>query len=260
MPDTAPSAEIVTIPCLSDNYTFLLHDPKTGATAVADVPDHAPVLDALARRAWTLTDILLTHHHGDHIDGVDPLRGATGAKVWGAKADEARLPKLDHALAEGDRVQIGDLTGNVLDVSGHTVGHIAYHFPDAGVAFTGDSLMALGCGRLFEGTPQMMWTSLQKLRALPPETLICSGHEYTQSNARFALTIEPENSALTSRAAAVDVARADGLATVPSRLSEELATNPFLRADLPEVMALVGLRDAAPATVFAEIRGRKDRF
>jgi len=252
--------QIVTLPCLSDNYTFLLHDEATSATAVVDVPDAAPVQAELAKRGWTLTDILLTHHHWDHVDGVAPLRAATGAKVWGAAADAERLPPLDVALAEGDTVQVGGLTGAVLDVSGHTVGHIAFHFPAAGAVFTADSLMALGCGRLFEGTPEMMWDSLQKLAALPPETLVCSGHEYTQSNARFALTIEPDNPALISRVAAVDAARAKGEATVPSLLADEINTNPFLRAADPALAEMMGMAGAPPAEVFAEIRGRKDRF
>ncbi|MEQ8367766.1 MAG: hydroxyacylglutathione hydrolase [Roseicyclus sp.] len=254
------AAEIVTVPCLKDNYAFVVHDPATGATAVVDVPDPAPIQAELAARGWTLTDILITHHHWDHVDGVDALRAATGAKVWGAAADAHRLPALDHALAEGDEVRIGGLTGSVLDVSGHTVGHIAFHFPQAGAVFTADSLMALGCGRLFEGTPAQMWDSLQKLAALPPETLVCSGHEYTASNARFAVTIEPENSALRSRADSIDAARATGLPTVPSTLAEELATNPFLRASEAAIAVHLGMAGAAPVDVFAKIRSLKDQF
>jgi len=260
MPQTDIAAEIVTVPCLKDNYAFVVHDPATGATAVVDVPDPAPIQAELAARGWTLTDILITHHHWDHVDGVDALRAATGARVWGAAADAHRLPALDHALAEGDEVRIGGLTGSVLDVSGHTVGHIAFHFPQAGAVFTADSLMALGCGRLFEGTPAQMWDSLQKLAALPPETLVCSGHEYTASNARFAVTIEPENSALRSRADAIDAARAWGLPTVPSTLAEELATNPFLRASEAAIAAHLGMAGAAPVDVFAKIRSLKDQF
>lgn len=260
MPQKDIAAEIVTVPCLKDNYAFVVHDPATGATAVVDVPDPAPIEAELAARGWTLTDILITHHHWDHVDGVDALRAATGARVWGAAADAHRLPALDHALAEGDEVRIGGLTGSVLDVSGHTVGHIAFHFPQAGAVFTADSLMALGCGRLFEGTPAQMWDSLQKLAALPPETLVCSGHEYTASNARFAVTIEPENSALRSRADAIDAARARGLPTVPSTLAEELATNPFLRASEAAIAAHLGMAGAAPVDVFAKIRSLKDQF
>jgi hydroxyacylglutathione hydrolase len=252
--------EIVTIPCLSDNYAFLLHDDATGATAVIDVPDAAPIQAALQDHGWTLSDILITHHHDDHIQGVADLRAATAARVWGARADAHRLPALDQALTEGDSVAIGNLTGTVIDVSGHTIGHIAFHFPAADAVFTADSLMALGCGRLFEGPAPMMWASLQKLMALPADTVVYSGHEYTTGNARFALTIEPDNADLISRVAAVDAARAKGVATVPSLLSDEIATNPFLRASVPSVAAAVGLQGAAPAEVFAEIRSRKDRF
>lgn len=249
---------LLTIPCRSDNYAYLATDPASGSTAVIDVPDAAPILAALRDNSLRLTDILITHHHPDHIDGVEALRAATGARVTGAAADAHRLPPLDRVVAEGDSVTIGDIGGQVTEVPGHTVGHIAFHFP--GVVFTGDSLMALGCGRLFEGSAKDMWQSLLKLAALPPDTLVCSGHEYTESNARFALTIEPDNPALISRAEAVRTARAAGRPTVPSHLSEELETNPFLRAHLPAVKRLVGLEDASDHAVFAEIRARKDRF
>lgn len=252
--------EIVTVPCLKDNYAYLLHDPDTGATAVIDVPDPAPIQQALEQRGWSLTDILITHHHWDHVDGVEALKKETGALVVGAAADAHRLPPLDLAVAEGDSVTVGSQTGQVLDVSGHTVGHIAYYFAQSEAVFTADSLMALGCGRLFEGTPEMMWVSLSKLAALPAATMVYSGHEYTASNAKFALTIEPANPALISRSQAIAEARAAGRPTVPSALSEELTTNPFLRANLPEVKESVGLPDAPDAAVFAEIRRRKDNF
>lgn len=251
---------LVTIPCLKDNYAFLIHDSTSGATAVVDAPDAAPILAALQHHGWSLSDILITHHHDDHIAGVERLRAATGAKVWGAKADVHRLPALDYALSEGDEVTIGTSTGQVIDVSGHTIGHVAYHFPDEGFAFTGDSLMAAGCGRLFEGGADMMWASLSKLAALPPETLICSGHEYTASNIRFALSLEPENPALILRSSEVTAAREDGRPTVPSTLSDELATNPFLRASLSEMKARVAMAEASDAAVFGEIRKRKDKF
>lgn len=252
--------EIVTVPCLKDNYAYLLHDPDTGATAVIDVPDPAPIQQALEQRGWSLTDILITHHHWDHVDGVEALKKETGARVVGAGADAHRLPPLDLAVAEGDSVTVGSQSGQVLDVSGHTVGHIAYYFAQSEAVFTADSLMALGCGRLFEGTPEMMWASLSKLAALPAATMVYSGHEYTASNAKFALTIEPANPALISRSQAIAEARAAGRPTVPSALSEELTTNPFLRANLPEVKESVGLPDAPDAAVFAEIRRRKDNF
>jgi len=252
--------QIVTIPCLKDNYAYLAHDPATEATAVIDVPEALPILNALRERGWRASHILITHHHADHIDGVETLATATGARVIGAAADAHRLPPLTEAVSEGDTVRIGMSEGHVIDVSGHTVGHIAFHFPDSGVVFTADSLMALGCGRVFEGTMEQMWQSLSKLAALPPDTLVCSGHEYTAANARFALTIEPDNAVLQARAAAVNEARAAGKPTVPSRLAEELATNPFLRAGRPEVKSALGMTEASDAEVFAEIRRRKDRF
>ncbi|MFN0115144.1 MAG: hydroxyacylglutathione hydrolase [Paracoccaceae bacterium] len=252
--------EIVTVPCLKDNYAFLAHDGATGETAVVDVPEPGPILDALSSRGWKATLVLITHHHPDHIDGVPALVAATGARTSGAAADAHRLPPLDIALREGDRARLGAEEGTVIDVSGHTVGHIAFHFPASKAVFTADSLMAMGCGRVFEGTFPMMWESLSKLAALPPDTLVFSGHEYTASNARFAETIEPGNPDLAARIARIAEARAAGRPTVPSRLAEELATNPFLRARLPAVKALIGMPGATDAEAFAEIRSRKDRF
>ena len=254
------SLELVTIPCLSDNYAFLLHDEASGHTTLVDAPEATPVLNTLAARGWRLDQILLTHHHSDHIQGVAELVAATGAAVLGARADAHRLPPLSRALAHADAVSVGPETAQVLDVSGHTLGHIAFYLPESGLAFTADSLMAGGCGRLFEGTPAVMWQSLSRLAALPGETLICSGHEYTTSNLRFAATIEPDNPALHARIALVAQARAENRPTVPSRLSGELATNPFLRARLPHVKALIGLPEASDAEAFAEIRARKDKF
>ena len=252
--------QIVTVPCLQDNYAYLAHDDATDATAVIDVPDAAPVLNALDQRGWKLSHILITHHHGDHIDGVPALAGATGARVIGAAADADRLPPLDEAVSEGDTIRIGMEEGRIIDVSGHTKGHIAYYFPGSKAVFTADSLMALGCGRLFEGTPKMMWHSLTKLAVLPPDTMVYSGHEYTAANARFAKTIEPDNPDLIQRTADIQAARAADRPTVPSRLSTELATNPFLRAHLPSVKALIGLPESSDVESFAEIRARKDRF
>jgi hydroxyacylglutathione hydrolase len=250
--------ELVTLPCLTDNYAYLLHDAASGHTTLVDAPEARPILDALAARGWVLHQILLTHHHADHIQAVPDLVAATGARVAGARADAHRLPPLDQSLRDGDTLPVGPETARVIDVSGHTVGHIAFLLP--GMAFTADSLMAGGCGRLFEGTPDQMWRSLMKLAALPGETLVCSGHEYTAANLRFALTVEPGNPALLARAAATAEANRLGRPTVPSLLSLELATNPFLRARLPEIKACIGLPDATDAEAFAEIRGRKDRF
>jgi hydroxyacylglutathione hydrolase len=252
--------EIVTIPCLKDNYAFLAHDKATGQTAVVDVPEAAPIIAALKQRGWTLSHVLLTHHHWDHVDGLAGLLADHPATVIGAAADAHRLPPLDIAVTEGDTITIGSDTGTVIDVSGHTLGHVAFHFPDSAVVFTADSLMAMGCGRLFEGTPAQMYESLAKLAALPPETLVCSGHEYTASNAKFALTIEPGNAALISRIEKIETARAQGRPTVPSLLSTERATNPFLRSDSPEIQANIGLSGADPVAVFTEVRRRKDSF
>ena len=258
MTNTTSSVELVTVPCLRDNYAFLVHDPATGATALIDAPEATPIAAAIAQRGWRLTDILLTHHHDDHVDGLASLRG--NARVIGAKADAHRLPPLDLAVAEGDMLHICGQTTHVIDVSGHTIGHIAFHMPEAGLAFTGDSLMAMGCGRLFEGTPAQMWASLQKLRALPGKTLVCSGHEYTESNARFAASLDPDNPDLTLRVEAIKKARAAGQPTVPSGLDDERLTNPFLRADDAQLKVHLGLQDLPDEEVFAQIRASKDKF
>lgn len=252
--------DLITIPCLSDNYAYLLHDLDSGETACIDVPEAGPIKAALEDTGWKLTQVWLTHHHDDHVQGLTELLGQYHASVVGAKADAHRLPELNVSVKEGDTVRLGKLDAKILDVSGHTVGHIAFHVPAAKLAFTADSLMALGCGRLFEGTPEQMWESLQKLMALPPDTTICSGHEYTASNAKFALTVDPENEALISRSSAVASARAKGQATVPSKLSEELETNPFLRAADPALRAHLGMQNASDAEVFTEVRKRKDNF
>ncbi|WP_170763737.1 hydroxyacylglutathione hydrolase [Ruegeria lacuscaerulensis] len=252
--------EIVTVPCLSDNYAFLAHDAASGQTALIDAPEPGPILAELEARGWTLSHVLLTHHHWDHVDGLAGILERHPAKVIGAAADAHRLPPLDQQVSEGDTFEIGGEPVQVLDVSGHTVGHIAFYMPKSAVVFTADSLMALGCGRLFEGTAPQMWASLSKLAALPDETIVCSGHEYTQSNAKFAVTVDPNNAALQQRAADIDRARAAGEPTVPSTLALEKATNPFLRATDPVIQAHLGMENADPVAVFAEIRARKDRF
>lgn len=250
------SFEIVTVPCRSDNYAFLVHG--NGKTAVVDVPEAAPIAAALEARGWSLDEIWITHHHDDHISGVAELR--SGALVRGAAADAHRLPDLDASHQDGDSFQFAGSEVQVMDVSGHTIGHIALYMPDANAAFTADSLMALGCGRVFEGTMPQMWASLSKLAALPPETVICSGHEYTQANGRFAVTIEPENAALEARIEQISALRAQGKPTVPSLLSDELATNPFLRAGLSTLKSTLNMDGANDEDVFAEIRQRKDSF
>ncbi|MEW2911230.1 hydroxyacylglutathione hydrolase [Leisingera sp. JC11] len=252
--------EIVTLPCLSDNYAFLIHNPASGETALVDAPEAGAVKAALSDRGWGLDWILLTHHHWDHVDGVAELRDAYGAKVIGAQGDAHRLPPLDMAVEDGGSFPLLGEEVRVMDVSGHTVGHIAYYIPGAEAVFTADSLMALGCGRLFEGTPQQMWASLSRLAALPPQTLVYSGHEYTQANGAFAVTVDPGNPALQARVGDIAKARENGVATVPSELQLELDTNPFLRAADSAVRAQLGMQDAEDAEVFAEIRKRKDNF
>ncbi|MEM8787392.1 MAG: hydroxyacylglutathione hydrolase [Pseudomonadota bacterium] len=254
------SLEIVIVPCLADNYAYLVKSTADPKASLIDAPEDAAIDAALRDRGWDLGTILITHHHADHVDGVPGLLARYDAEVIGPAVEIAKLPKLDRAVAEGDTGGSGVAAWQVLEVPGHTLGHIAYHFATAGAVFTADSLMALGCGRVFEGTPQTMWESLRKLAALPPETQVYSGHEYTQTNAAFALTVEPDNAALTERAQAIGTARAAGRPTVPVSLALELDTNPFLRAHLDRVKQAVGMAGAADAEVFAEIRHRKDRF
>tara|TARA_R110002049_G_scaffold24114_4_gene85683 strand:+ start:397 stop:1188 length:792 start_codon:yes stop_codon:yes gene_type:complete len=251
---------LVTIACLSDNYAFLLHNKVSGTTALIDVPEAAPIKAELAARGWTLDQIWLTHHHPDHIDGLPALLSDYPARVFGASADAHRLPDLDVSLAEGDTFDFGGLEVQVIDVSGHTVGHIAFYVPALPAAFTGDSLMALGCGRLFEGTPAQMHASLSKMAAWPDDTLICSGHEYTTSNGKFATSVDPENPALQDRNAQTAKARAKGSFTVPSRMELERATNPFLRTEDPDLRKALNMQQALDVDVFAELRSRKDRF
>lgn len=252
--------EIVTIPCLEDNYAFLIHDAATGTTALVDAPEAQPILNTLKMRGWSLDLVLLTHHHWDHVDGLPALQEQFAPQVIGAQADAHRLPSLDLAVSEGDSFQIGSMQAHVIDVSGHTVGHIAFHVPTADAVFTADSLMALGCGRLFEGSPAQMWDSLQKLMALPDNTIVYSGHEYTTANGKFALSVEPNNADLVQRVADVAAARTRGEPTVPSSLALEKATNPFLRGHSAEIQTKMGLQGADAGTVFAKVRAAKDNF
>ena len=252
--------EILTIPCRTDNYAFLAHNADTGETVLVDVPEAGPILAALDRTGWSLDTVLLTHHHGDHVEGLPGILEKYEPTVIGAAADKHRLPHLDQTVSDGDTLEIAGEPAHIMDVSGHTVGHIAIHFPQSHAVFTADSLMALGCGRVFEGTMDQMWGALSKLAALPDETVVYSGHEYTAANARFAKTIEPDNADLKKRSDDIDAAREDGQPTVPSSLALEKATNPFLRAGEASVQENLGMSGADPATVFAEIRRRKDSF
>lgn len=251
--------EIQQIPALRDNYIYLLREPKSGAVGAVDPSVAAPVLAALSSRGWKLTHIINTHHHPDHTGGNLELKAATKAIIVGPLADKGRIPGIDVAVGDGDTFQFGSEAATVYDVPGHTRGHIAYWFKDSQALFSGDTLFLMGCGRLFEGTPQQMWTSLGKLKALPPATRVYCGHEYTQANARFALTVEPKNADLVARAKRVDAVRAAGQSTVPGTMADELATNPFLRADVPDLQRAMGAPGDAVAT-FAAIRKAKDNF
>jgi hydroxyacylglutathione hydrolase len=247
--------------CLNDNYGALVHDSATEATACVDVPDAGPTLAALAEQGWNLTDILITHHHADHIQGVPDLKAKfPNAKIWGPAKDAARIPFLDHKVKEGDTVRVGALEARVIETPGHTLGHIAYHFEQDQVAFCGDTLFSLGCGRVFETPLAVMWNSLAKLAALPGETQIYCGHEYTEANGRFAITIEPGNPVLKARIEDVARLRAGRAPTLPTTIAAELAANPFLRVEEPAIQAAVGMAGAVPAAVFGELRTRKDRF
>jgi hydroxyacylglutathione hydrolase len=252
--------EIELLPVLSDNYSYLVHEPGAGVTAVVDPPVVEPVLKRLAARGWKLDWILSTHHHSDHTAGNLEIKEATGCRVAGAKADEARIPGIDLKLAEGDRFSLGEAEAQVLETPGHTSGHISFWFAGSNALFCADTLFSLGCGRVIEGTHAQMWNSLEKLAALPDDTLAYCGHEYTQANARFALSVDPDNPALQARAAEVDRQRAAGEPTVPTTIAAERAANPFLRASDPAIRKKLGMERASDAEVFAEIRRRKDRF
>ena len=252
--------EIVQIPVLEDNYVYLAHDPPSGATAVVDPAVADPVLAAARQRGWRISHILNTHNHGDHVGGNRAIQEATGCRIFGFGPDSARIPGITDRVEDGEIVPLGEARAEVMFVPGHTRGHIAYWFAESRALFCGDTLFALGCGRLFEGSPQQMWPSLSKLRALPDDVRVYCAHEYTLANARFALTVEADNVALQTRATRVKASRDRGEPTVPSLLGEEKATNPFLRADEPTVAEAVGLAGADPVAVFAEVRRRKDSF
>lgn len=252
--------EIYQFPTRSGNYGVLIHDPDTGATAAIDAPEAAPILAALFDKGWRLTDILVTHHHADHTAGIDALKKKTGCTVYGPAREAGLIPGLDVEVKEGDTVAIGHADGRVIETPGHTRGHVSYHFPDENAVFVGDTLFSVGCGRLLEGNAPTMWASLSKLAVLPPQTEVYCGHEYTNANCRFALTIEPDNAALQARAAQVAQNDAKGAPSLPTTIGQELATNPFLRASSPEIQARLGMEGRPLGEIFAEVRTRKDNF
>ena len=246
--------------CLKDNFGVLVHDPLSGATAAIDAPEAAPVEAALKAAGWRLTDILVTHHHGDHTGGIEALKARHRCRVVAPHAEADGIPGVDETVRQDDKVAVGGLEGRVIETPGHTAGHVSYFFAAERLAFVGDTLFSIGCGRMIEGNAEMMWQSLLKLRALPDDTQVYCGHEYTEANIRFALTIEPNNAALKARAEEAKRQRAAGKPTVPSPLGEEKRANVFLRADVPAVAAAVGLAGKPAAQVFAEIRARKNKF
>lgn len=252
--------EIHQFPCLNDNYGVLVHDTSSGSTASIDAPEAGPIEAALAEKGWTLTHIMNTHHHHDHTGANLELKERHGCIVVGPAGEADRIPGIDVRLAEGDTYDFAGHPVHVLETPGHTAGHIVLHFPEDGVVFAGDTLFALGCGRLFEDDAAAMWNSLGKLIALPADTVVYCGHEYTQANARFAVTVDPDNADLAERRNDIDALRSRGQPTLPTTMAVEMATNPFLRASNPGIRRTLGMESASDAEVFAEIRRRKDNF
>src|SRR6478735_6918612 len=253
------AAEIRTFNCLNDNFGYLIHDAATKATASIDAPEAGPILAALAREGWQLTDILITHHHGDHVGGVAELKQKYNCRVVAPHDKTTEIADVDLRVANAEIVKVGSLLGRVLETPGHTLDHISYVFDTEKALFAADTLFSIGCGRVFEGTYPMMWDSLLKLRALPDDFKLYCGHEYTASNVKFALTVEPDNAALKARAEQVARLRAAGKPTVPTLLGEEKKANVFLRADEPSVAAGVRMKGANAADVFGELRERKNK-
>jgi hydroxyacylglutathione hydrolase len=246
--------------CREDNYGVLVHDHRSGTTASVDAPDGAAIERELKKKGWQLTHIFTTHHHGDHVEGNLALKERYGCTIIGPGRESAPIPGIDKKVSGGDRFGFAGREVQVIDTPGHTRGHISYHIPDETTVFVGDTLFALGCGRVIEGTMEMMWSSLDKLRKLPPQTTVYVGHEYTAANARFALSIEPQNRALQRRADRVFAEREEGKMTLPTTIGEELKTNPFLRPDSAEIRMQLGMQGRTDAEVFGEIRRRKDSF
>ncbi len=251
---------IIQLPVLTDNYIYIIHDSTHGETAVVDPAIAEPVLAVLQENGWRLNYIFNTHHHSDHIGGNLPLKQKTGCRIVGAACDSGRIPGIDIAVADGDQIRLGEQSLQIMATPGHTSGHIVYYCAGSAALFCGDTLFSLGCGRLFEGSAEQMWQSLQKLKALPDNTRIYCAHEYTQANGRFALTLEADNPDLQQRVAEVARLRAQNLPTLPSSMVLEKATNPFLREHSPSLRIAVDAGRDTPARVFAKIRLLKDQF
>jgi hydroxyacylglutathione hydrolase len=253
------AADIRTFTCLTDNFGYLVHDAATNATASIDAPEAAPIIRTLEREGWRLTDILITHHHGDHVGGVAELKRRYDCRVVGPRDKTAEIANVDLRVGNGDVVKVGNLLARVLETPGHTLDHIAYVFDGEKALFAADTLFSIGCGRVFEGTYPMMWDSLLRLRALPDDFRLYCGHEYTAANVKFALTVEPDNAALKTRADEVGRLRAENKPTIPSLLGEEKKANVFLRADDPSVAQKLHMKGASAAEVFGELRERKNK-
>jgi len=252
--------EIIQLPVLNDNYIYLIHDSVSKETAVVDPAIAQPVLDTLEQKNWSLTYILNTHHHFDHVGANLELKQKTNCQILASKVDQSRIPGIDRALEHGDQIQLGMHTAKIISTPGHTLGHIVYHFADENALFCGDTLFSMGCGRLFEGSAEQMWQSLQQLKALPKQTRIYCAHEYTQANGEFALSLEPNNQQLKLRIKQVEQLRAQNKSTIPSTLEQELASNPFLREDSPELQQSIQMTGQAVEKVFKKIRELKDQF
>lgn len=255
-----PRAIVRQFPCRSDNFGVVIHDPASGKTVSVDAPEERPILDALEREGWQLTHILTTHHHADHVAANEALKKRFGCEIVGPEKERARIPAIDRTVAGGDRFRIGELAVEVIDTPGHTLGHVSYFLPGEKLLFAADTLFSLGCGRLFEGDPATMWASLRRLRDLPDDTMLHCGHEYTATNARFAVDVDPGNTTLRNRALEVERLRVAHEATLPVPLGEEKLTNPFLRADNPELQAGMGMGGADPVEVFRALREKRNGY
>lgn len=254
------TTQIVTVPCLEDNYAYIIYDKTDGKTCLVDAPESEPIISCLEQRGWGLDKIFLTHHHSDHIAGLENILAHFPARVFGASADAKRLPTLNEGLKQNDKFYLGQNEFSILEVYGHTIGHIALYSKELSVVFSGDSLMTLGCGRLFEGTPQVLWETLKKFIQLPPETEIYCGHEYGEKNAKFAISVDPNNKKLQDRFLEIKEKRKNNIPTVPSTIKNEIETNPFLRVNFPELKSSLKMEGHEDHLILGNLRKRRDTF